>query len=61
MVGVWLALLYGFLYLMVQSEDYALLGGSLGVLALIALTMYLTRDVDWYRATVPPADSTAAV
>jgi inner membrane protein len=61
MVGVWLALLYGFLYLMVQSEDYALLGGSLGVLTLIALTMYLTRDVDWYRASVPPADRTAAV
>jgi inner membrane protein involved in colicin E2 resistance len=29
--------------------DYALLAGSIGVFAMLALVMFLTRRVDWYQ------------
>jgi inner membrane protein len=31
-----------------MSQDYALLAGSLGMFVLLAATMFLTRNVDWY-------------
>jgi inner membrane protein len=40
--------LYGYLYSALRSEDYALLIGSLGLLALLAAAMYATRRIDWY-------------
>ncbi len=40
--------LYGLLYLIVQAEDYALLGGSILVFGVLAAVMVLTRHVDWY-------------
>jgi inner membrane protein len=52
-----LALLYAYLYVALSSEDYALLIGSLGLLALLAAAMAATRKIDWYgsRAPVPPS------
>lgn len=44
-----LAGLFGALYLLVQSEDYALLGGALLLFALLAAAMLATRRLDWYR------------
>ncbi len=43
-----LALLYGFLYVLLQLEEYALLIGSVALFVLLALVMYATRRVDWY-------------
>ena len=43
-----LAGLYGYLYVLLQLEDYALLLGSVGLFTVLAVVMYLTRDVDWY-------------
>ncbi len=43
-----LSVLYGYLYVILQLQDYALLMGSLGLFAALALTMYLTRKIDWY-------------
>ncbi|WP_339750992.1 cell envelope integrity protein CreD [Algoriphagus aquimarinus] len=40
--------LYGFLYIVLQASDYALLIGSLGLTVILALTMYFTRKVNWY-------------
>lgn len=40
--------LYGMLYLLLLSEDYALLLGSGLLFGLLALTMLLTRKLDWY-------------
>jgi inner membrane protein len=50
-----LAVLYGYLYVLLQAEDYALLLGSLGLLVILAAVMFLTRKVDWYapKATSP--------
>jgi len=42
------AALYGYLYVVLRDEDYALLIGSLGLFAALAGVMFLTRGVDWY-------------
>ena len=51
--GVFIALVHGvsycLLYGILQSEDYALLMGSVMIFAVIALVMYLTRKIDWYE------------
>jgi inner membrane protein len=48
--GGYFAALYGFMYLLVTSDDYALLAGALGLFAILAVAMFLTRKVDWYQA-----------
>jgi inner membrane protein len=45
-----LAAAYGFLYTTLESEDWALLIGSVGLFLILGVVMYLTRKVDWYRA-----------
>jgi inner membrane protein len=40
---------YGFLAVVLNSEDYALLFGSIGLFLILAFVMLLTRRVDWYR------------
>lgn len=42
------AALFGYLYVVLTNEDYALLIGSIGVFAILGAIMYLTRRVDWY-------------
>ncbi|MBI5633213.1 MAG: cell envelope integrity protein CreD [Nitrospirae bacterium] len=49
-VFVILSLLYGFLYVLLQIEDYALLLGSIGLFVILGLVMYLTRKIDWFSA-----------
>lgn len=44
-----LFLLYSYLAIIVQLEDLALLYGSVLLFVLLALTMYLTRNIDWYQ------------
>ncbi len=43
-----LSFLYGYLYVLLQAEDYALLLGSVGLLVILALIMFVTRRIDWY-------------
>lgn len=43
--------LYGMLYLILRSEDNALLMGSLLIFGVLAFVMLLTRDLDWYRVS----------
>ncbi|HSI76646.1 MAG TPA: cell envelope integrity protein CreD [Lunatimonas sp.] len=40
---------FGFLFVTINSQDYALLLGSLGLFIILGTTMYLTRNIDWYR------------
>jgi inner membrane protein len=49
--GAVFAGVYALLYLLVTSEDYSLLAGSIAVFALLATAMVLTRRLDWYQAT----------
>lgn len=44
-----LAILYGYLYILMQLQDYALLIGSLGLFVILALVMFLTRNIDWFE------------
>jgi inner membrane protein len=43
-----LTLLYTFLFVTLQLEDFALLLGSVGLFVILGLVMYLTRKVDWF-------------
>lgn len=43
-----LLLLYGFMFVLLQLEDYALLLGSIGLFFILGLVMYLTRKIDWF-------------
>jgi len=43
-----LLLLYGFLYMTLKAENYAMLVGAIGLWVSLAATMYLTRRIDWY-------------
>ena len=51
-MGGALTALYAYLYLLLRLEDYALAAGALGLFALLACVMYLTRRVDWYHLRV---------
>jgi inner membrane protein len=57
-----LAALYGLLYVILRSEDHALLTGSLLVFACLAAAMVATRKVDWYGigARAPGPNAAAA-
>ena len=54
-LGGLVAALYVFLYVLLREQDYALLLGSIGLLVALAVAMWLTRNVDWYRLESPPA------
>jgi inner membrane protein len=43
-----LILLYGYLYSALQSQDYALLIGSVGMFVILTVVMVITRNIDWY-------------
>ena len=40
--------LYLFLFTILQLQDYSLLMGSIGLFIVVAITMYLSRKIDWY-------------
>lgn len=44
-----LAILYGYLFIVLQLEDYALILGSIGLLSILTIVMYLTRKINWYE------------
>jgi inner membrane protein len=41
--------IYGFLFVTLQMEDYALLMGSIGLTLILGATMYFTRNINWYQ------------
>jgi len=44
-----IAAIYVFVFITLQQADYALLIGSIGLTIVLAITMYSTRNIDWYR------------
>lgn len=44
-----LTAIYGFIFVILQLEDYALLAGSLGIFVALAIVMLYSRKVDWYN------------
>jgi inner membrane protein len=47
-IGLFLAALYGYIFVLLQLEDSALLAGSIGLFMLIGIAMYLSRKINWY-------------
>ncbi|MDR1143871.1 MAG: cell envelope integrity protein CreD [Spirochaetaceae bacterium] len=54
-MGFIMLLCYSFLYFTLQSEDWALLAGSVGTFSIVALVMFLTRKLDWGMKSAAPA------
>lgn len=48
LIGVGLPVIFGFLFVVLRLQDYALLIGTAGLFLALALLMYLTRNIDWY-------------
>lgn len=44
-----LVIIYAFIFIVLQLQDFSLLVGSLGIFAALAAFMYLSRDIDWYQ------------
>jgi len=48
-IGLVTAVIYGFLYFLIQSEQNSLLFGAIGFFSTLSVMMYLTRNIDWYN------------
>ena len=46
-IGISLSVLYTFIYVIIQLEDYALLVGSIGLFFILSAVMYFSRKIDW--------------
>ncbi|HOU83927.1 MAG TPA: cell envelope integrity protein CreD [Spirochaetota bacterium] len=46
-ICAFLSVLYTFLFILIQMQEYSLLLGSFGLFFLLAATMYLTRKINW--------------
>ena len=44
-----LLILYLFIFVIIQLQDYALLIGSIGLFVILAISMYFSRKIDWYN------------
>ena len=40
---------YGFIFVIVQMEDYSLLTGSIGLFVILGIIMFVSRKIDWYE------------
>lgn len=43
------SMLYGYIFILLQLEDYALLAGSVGLFLILAAVMLLSRRINWYN------------
>lgn len=46
--GGFLALLYAFIYILIQLEETSLLVGSIGLFVMLAAAMHFSKKIDWY-------------
>lgn len=58
LLGALLAMLYGFIFILIQLEDNALLFGSIGLFILLAIIMYCSRKIQWYAKPTLPTSAT---
>jgi inner membrane protein len=47
-----LFVLYAFIFIIIQLQDFALLIGSIGVFIILSLVMYFSRKIDWYNLSL---------
>jgi len=53
-----LMVLYAFLFTVLQLQDFALLLGSIGLFLALGITMYLSRNINWYSSFLRKSEST---
>lgn len=46
-IALSLTCLYGFIFIIIQLENYALLVGSIGLFIILSLVMYISRKITW--------------
>lgn len=51
-----LTVLYTFIFVIIQLQDYALLIGSIGIFIILGLVMYFSRKIDWYNLNLNNKD-----
>lgn len=49
LMGLFLSILYIYLYVILQMENMALLFGSIGLFISLAIVMYVSRKINWYK------------
>ena len=49
--AILLMIFYAFIFVIIQEQDYALLIGSFGLFFIIAVLMYFSRKIRWYKTT----------
>ena len=47
LIGSSLVVLYSFIFVIIQLEDYALIVGSIGLFFILATVMYFSRKIEW--------------
>lgn len=50
LLGLVMLLVFGFMFTVINQEDYALLIGSIGLFIVLAIVMAVSRKIDWERA-----------
>jgi inner membrane protein len=53
-VGIILALVHAYMYVLLQMESYSLLSGTIGLLVALLAIMIATRKVDWFALGTEP-------
>ncbi|NQU84500.1 MAG: cell envelope integrity protein CreD [Mariniphaga sp.] len=48
-ISLTLATCYAFIFILLQLEFFALLTGSVGLFAILAILMFFTRNINWYK------------
>jgi inner membrane protein len=48
-IALLLAVQYGFTFILIQSQDYSLLMGSIGLFIVLAIVMYFSRKIQWEK------------
>jgi inner membrane protein len=47
--GALMSVFYVFIFVIIQAQDYSLLIGSIGLFLVIAVVMYFSRNIRWYK------------
>lgn len=57
-MGGFLTALYVFLYFTIQESEKSLLFGSIGLFIVLAIVMYVSRKINWYKKDEPENNNT---
>ena len=49
-IGGMLAVLYLYIFVLIQMETYAMLAGSLGLFVILGIIMYFSQKINWSKS-----------